>query len=592
VSELARAGEKVELKDLQPLLQKLDANDPAGLDQVLKQVNGAASPEEARRFLGAVNGLDPKVASQVLKDPSAVQKLADVAKKLPLDRTTDHLSDALKNAKSPEDVNKLLGALDSADPADANKLAKTLKGLEPEQMSKLVNNPDGLADLTKTLKSLDGEALDSFVKITKNMDADGIANMAKYASKAEGDVFQKLMKGAAPLLEKMDGRALGELANGLAKGFGAIGSLLGKMGVELTGEIAGKVLKNVAKMVPVLGAIPGFVDAALLTKQSIELQGKNTDLALLASNGAKLNALDSVGGLILDATGVGAGVDLAVGVGFGVAELALDIGLSSEKAKMEAAKKNGEEYEAPGWVKGINIAAAVATAPVGVAEYIARKGPKGAFEDAKWALGQGGKLADKAWDLMKAAGGKFVEFAGEAVEALKNLGEAGVDKLEDLAKGTGEFAAAAAEKAQEAIRDLARLPGEAAKKAAEAIARGVDAGADWAKDAATELLKDGAEAMKTVAKTWANGMSDGAKAVVDNLENLGEAGVDALKDLGSFGGDLAEYTVGKLKNLAEDGVDAAKDALGALEDLGGRVGDLAGDVLGGLGGVLKKLPGF
>ncbi|HEY0880099.1 MAG TPA: hypothetical protein VGD87_01150, partial [Archangium sp.] len=565
VSELARAGDKVALDDLKPLLTKLDVNNPAGLDNVLKQVNDAPSADEAKRFLGAVNGLDPKVASEVLADPASTQKLADVAKKLPVDGTTDHLADAVKNAKNPEDVNKLLGALDSADPADANKLAKTLKGLEPAQMSKLLGNAEGLADLTKTLKGLDGEALDSFVKLTKNMDASGIADMAKYASKADGEIFQKLMRGAAPLLEKLDGRA--------------IGSLLGKMGVELTGEIAGKVLKNVAKMVPALGAIPGFVDAALLTKQSIELQGKNTDLALLAGNGAKLNALDAVGGLILDATGVGVGVDLAVGVGFGVAELALDIGLSSEKAKMEAATKNGEEYEAPGWVKGVNIAAAVATAPVGVAEYIARKGPKGAFEDAKWALGQGGKLADKAWDLIKAAGGKFVEFAGEAVEALKNLGEAGVDKLADLAKGTGELAAAAAEKAQEALADLAALPGEAAKKAAEAIGNAVDEGAEWAQKAATTLLSNGAEAMKDVAKAWANGMSDGAKAVVNGLEDLGEAGVDALKDLGSFGGDLAEYTVGKLKNLAEDGVDAAKDALGTLADLGGDVGELAGDVL-------------
>jgi hypothetical protein len=596
VADLARVDGRVGMDDLKPLLTKLDVNNTAGLDNVLKQVTSAASDDEAKRFLKAVNGLDPKVASQVLADPKATEQIASLAKKLPPDGVTDHLADAIKNAKSPDDVTKLLGTLDAADPADAAKLAKTLKGLEPAEMSKLLGNAEGMADLTKTLKSLDGEALDSFAKLTKNMDANGIADMAKYASKAEGDVFQKLMRGAAPLLEKMDGRAIGELANGLAKGFNAIGSLLGRLGVPLTADVAGKVLKNVAKMVPALGAIPGFVDAALLTKQSIELQGKNTDLALLASNGAKLNALDAVGGLLLDATGVGVGVDLAVGVGFGVAELALDIGLSSEKAKMEAAKKNGEEYEAPGWVKGVNIAAAVATGPAGIAEYIARKGPKGAFEDAKWALGQGGKLGDKAWDLIKAAGGKFVEFAGEAVEALKNLGEAGVDKLADLAKGTGELAAAAAEKAQEALADLAALPGEAAKKAAEAIGNAVDEGAEWAQKAATTLLSNGAEAMKDVAKAWANGMSDGAKAVVNGLEDLGEAGVDALKDLGTFGGDLAEYTVGKLKNLAEDGIGAAKDALGTLADLGGDVGELAGDVLGGLGGLAKKglsvLPGL
>ena len=111
VSELSRAGTQVELDDLKPPLQKLDVNDHAGLDEVLTQVHGAATPEEAKRFLKAVNGLDPKVASQVLKDPAAAQKIADLAKKLPLDPTTDHLADGIKNAKSPDDVNKLLGAL-------------------------------------------------------------------------------------------------------------------------------------------------------------------------------------------------------------------------------------------------------------------------------------------------------------------------------------------------------------------------------------------------------------------------------------------------------------------------------------------------
>ncbi len=594
VAELARAADKVELSDLKPLLEKLDVTQPGALDEVLKQVNHAASPEEAKRFIGAVNGLDPKVAADVLKDPASAQRIADLAKKMPVDQTTDHLAEALKNAKSTDDVNKLIGALDSAEPAEANKLAKALKGMDPAEMSKLLGDTEGLQNFTKAVKSLDGEALDSFVKITRGMDAAGVANLSKYASLADGDVFQKLMRGAAPLLEKMDGRAIGELANGLAKGFDAIGKLLGKMGItRITGEIAAKVLKNVAKMVPVLGAIPGFVDAALLTKQAADLYGKNKDLSMLALNGAKLNALDAVGGLILDATGVGAGVDLAVGIGLGVAELALDIGLSTERAKMEAAEQNGTEYETPGWVKGVNIAAAALQGPQGVAEYVAFMGPKKAFEDAKWALSEGGELAEKAWEVIKEAGGKFVEFAAEAVEALKDLGEWGVDKLEDLAGGAGELAEAAAEKAQEALKSLASETGEAAKKAAEAIGRAVDAGADWAKDAAVDLLKNGADAMKDVAEAWADNMTDGARAVVNGLEDLGEAGVEALKDLSEFGGDLAEYTVDKLKNLAEDGIDAAKDALGTLSELPGAVGGLAKDVLGGLGGLAKKIiPGI
>ncbi|MFP2913504.1 hypothetical protein ACLESD_52650, partial [Pyxidicoccus sp. 3LFB2] len=91
VSELGRAGSKVDIQDLAPLLQKLDANDAGGLDNVLKHVNNAANPEEAKRFLSAVNGLDPKVTAEALKNPDTAEKLFKLSGKMPLDATTDHL---------------------------------------------------------------------------------------------------------------------------------------------------------------------------------------------------------------------------------------------------------------------------------------------------------------------------------------------------------------------------------------------------------------------------------------------------------------------------------------------------------------------
>ncbi|MCP3140130.1 hypothetical protein [Pyxidicoccus xibeiensis] len=592
VSELGRAGSQVDIKDITPLLQKLDASNAGGLDNVLRQVNNAASPEEAKRFLGAVSGLDPKIMAEALKDGGTTEKLFNLSKKMPVDGTTDHLGDMLKKVKSGGDLEKVLGKLDGLDGPEANKMAKALKGLDAGELGKLINEPDALDNLGKTLKHLDGQDLDTFVKLTSNMDAGGISKLAKFAGQTDGSTIKDVLKVAGPLLEHMDGRTLGKLGEALGKGLDMMSGLLTRMGVAVTGEVAGKVLKNLSKIVPGLGALPGLYDAAKLTKEGMDLKDQNKDLSFLAFTGAKLNALDAVGGLILDATGVGVGVDLAAGAVLGVAELALDIGLHSEKAKMVEAQQKGESYEAPDWVKAVNLAGAVAGGPVGIGHMIAHYGPKESFEMAKWGLEQGGKIAEKAWDVMKEVGGKFVEYAGEAVEALKNLGEAGVEKLEDLAKGAGEFAEAAAAEAQEALKDMAKATGEAARKAAEAISRGVDAGAEWAKDAATELLKDGAEAMKDVAKAWADGMTDGAKAVVDGLENLGEEGVEALKDLSSAGGDVAEYTVDKLKNLADAGIDAAKDALGKLEDLGGAVGDLAKGALGKLGGLVSALPGL
>jgi len=517
------------------------------------------------------------------------ERLKSLSDKLPLDLETDQLKGALGAVRSKEGLDALTTKLDDVaktDPKQANRLAKVLKGMDAQELDKMLRNVDGagaaLDDLAQMAGKLDDTGADNLAKAVKNMDAGSLKAFTNMAGKVPQDLLDQSLKALTPVLEKTDSRLIGMAFKGLD-------ALLGKMGVRMTGEAAEKIFKGLSKMIPGVGAIPGAIDTYRLGKEAAELRDQNKDLGYLALTGAKLNAIDAVGGLVLSATGVGAAVDLGVGAAFGIAEIALDLGLHSEKAKMTEAKQKGEEYEAPGWVKGVNLFAAAATSPVGALDYVAYMGPKKAFEDAKWALEQGGQLADKAWDVIKAAGGKLAEFAGEAVEALKNAGEWGVDKLEDLAGGVGDLAEAAKEKAQEALKTMARLPGEAAKKAAEAINRALGSGAEWAKDAATELLKDGVGAMKDVAKLWADGMSDGAKAVVDNLENLGEEAVETLQDLSGAGGELAEYTVGKLKNLAEDGVEAAEDALGALKDIGGKAGELAEDALGGLGKVARAL---
>jgi hypothetical protein len=585
LTELEARG--IPVKDLGPALTKLST--PDALDNAVSQIKNGTTPEQAKKYFATIGALDPKVATEALEDPRVAERLKNLSDKLPLDLQTDQLKGVLGAVRSKEGLDALTSKLDDVaktDPKQASRLAKVLKGMDPQQLDKVLRNVDGagqaLDDLAKMAGKLDDAGVDNLAKVVKNMDPGSLKAFTSMAGKVPQDLLDKSLKLLTPVLEKTDSRIIG-----LA--FKALDTVLGKMGVPLTTEAAEKIFKGLSKMIPAVGAIPGAVDTVKLGKEAAELHGQNKDLGYLALVGSKLNAIDTVGGIVLSATGVGAAVDLGVGAAFGIAELALDLGLHHEKAKMTEAKQKGEEYEAPGWVKAVNLFAAAATSPAGAIDYVAYMGPKKAFEDAKWALEQGGKLADKAWEVIKAAGGKLAEFAGEAVEALKNAGEWGVARLEELAGGVGDLAKAAQEKAQEALKAVARLPGEAAKKAAEAINRALDAGAEWAKAAATELLKDGVGAMKDVAKLWANGMSAGAKAVVDNLENLGEEAVDTLKDLSSAGGAVAEYTVGKLKNLAEDGVEAAKDALGTLADLGGKAGELAGDALDGLGNLARKL---
>ncbi len=583
VADIAQAADKVDAGELGKALQNV--SDPAALDEVLKQVKNAPDGDAATKFLKTAAALDPKLANEALKNPQMAEKLARLGTTLidDLNSPINQLGDVLKAVKTPEALGNLTDKLAAMNPpGDANKLGKVLKGLDKDELDKVLKNSDSLDNVAKMVKGLDDGAVDSLARTMKNMDAGAVDALSKLGSKVPPELLSKTMGLLKPVLEKVDSRLIGE-------GFKLLDKIVGKMGVPLTADVAGKVFKNIAKIVPAVGAIPGLVDAVKLGKESIELRDKNKDLGYLALVGSKLNAVDSVAGLVLDATGVGAAVDLAAGAVFGIAELALDIGLSSEKAKMEAAQAEGKEYEAPDWVKGVNLVGAAAQGPAGALDLVAYYGPKEAFELAKWGLEKGGELAKKGLELIEKVGGPFVEFAADAVGALKNAGEAGVEALETLAKGGSEFAKKAAEEAGEALYDMAKTSGEAAKKAAEAIGRGVEAGADWAKEAATELLKDGVGAMKDVAKAWADNLTDGAKAVIDGLEKLDDLGVEALKDLSSAGGELADYSVGKLKDLAESGVDAAKDALNGLKDLGGKVGDLAGSALDGLGDLVSSI---
>jgi hypothetical protein len=73
-------------------------------------------------------------------------------------------------------------------------------------------------------------------------------------------------------------------------------------------------------------------------------------------------------GRLLDATSVGAAVNVATGTAFGIAELALDLSFDSEK-KMEA---NPAGYRAPDWMKAVNLGYRAAIGASGTAALIAK----------------------------------------------------------------------------------------------------------------------------------------------------------------------------------------------------------------------------
>ncbi len=510
-------------------LEKVMKNvtDKAALDKLVTQLSGldAAGTKNA---VAALATLEKPLLNEVLKDPKLGTQLTEIASKL------------------GPDAGKQLGtALKGLDKAGAESLLKLGAAMDPDQFAKTLADPTAAENLAKTLGKLDPKSVDGLVKIAADMDADGLKTLLKFSAVAPKEALETGIRTLGPILEKGGGRLLG-------KALGALDAIVAKLGVELTGDVAVKVFKSLVKIAPVAGAVPNVIDAAKYTQESAELRSKNKDLGFLALVGAGLNTADAAFGIIADATGVGVLADIGGSIAFSVAELALDIGFSNEKAKM---LKNPDGYQAPDWVKAVNLVGAVATAPAGVTALVGYYGLDGTKDLAMWAVEKGGELAKKAWDALKQIGGPVVEYVGEAVSKLKDLGEAGVDALKYIAENPGELGQAAVDAALGGLKDL----GEA----------GVHA--------LSELAKANAEL---------------AKAAVGALEDVGEAGVEALKDLAQVNEQLAELTVGALKNLAEGGLDVAKDALGGLADLGGAAADFAGDALGALGSVVSKLNPF
>jgi hypothetical protein len=145
-------------------------------------------------------------------------------------------------------------------------------------------------------------------------------------------------------------------------------SVLSKRGVAGGKELAGKVFKNLLKIVPVVGAIPNAVDAMSYARKSAELCDKSPDLSAFALFGSKLNVVDGAIGIALDFAGVGIAVDVVVSLGFSGAELVFDIAFEQELAKFNADPSN---YQVPDWMKAVNLTFSWATWSKGAEEVLA-----------------------------------------------------------------------------------------------------------------------------------------------------------------------------------------------------------------------------
>ena len=576
----------------------------AGVKDAGKIADGAVKAADV-----AVKGLDPKIAHSLTeKDTKALTELAEKV-------GADKLEPVLKGITDKAALDGLTKQLGSMDAAAGKRLLSSLGGLEHSVLEKALKNPEMAESLGKLATKLDDEGAKVMSKMVKEFDEDALKSLVKFTDHLAPEALKDGLKILGPAMEKGGSKVVGQ-------GLKVLEKVLGKMGVKITGEVAAKALKNLVKIVPVAGAIPNAIDAVKYGKEALELRDQNKDLGLFALNAAKLNVLDGAAGIIMDATGVGVAADVAVSVGFSAAELAMDIGFESEKAKMLADPKN---YQAPDWMKAVNLAAA-AVDPIGTVAYM---GPEGTAKMLEWGVEKGAKgtvelakfagvtTAEVAGNQLKTAGNMMHQLAdvirnpgkyGQAVaDAALNTYNTVIEKGGELAKAAKETltgivndAKALGAKGLEKLEWIAKNPGEAAKIAVEGVKDMLNKGIDLATDAGKALYKKGVETLESLQKGWENlkgaakdkaleliqSAKDGLKSAVNKAVELGEKAVDlvtwaathpgevgqmakkAVTDALAKGGELAKKTWDGIKALGNQGLELAQSAITTLKNAG------------------------
>lgn len=564
-----------------------------------------------------IKGLDPKLA----KELSAAEKgaLGELATKY-----GKELEPVLKGITDKAGLDALKKQLGGLDDAAGKRLLTALGGLEHGVLNKALKNPELAGSLAKLATKLDDEGAKTVGKMIGSFDEAALKSLVKFTDQLAPEALKDGLKILGPALEKGGSKVLGQ-------GLKVLESALGKMGVKITGEVAAKALKNLVKVIPVAGAIPNAIDAVKYGKEAIELRDKNKDLGFFALAAAGVNVADGAVGIALDLTGVGVGVDIAVSVGFSAAELAMDIGFEQEKAKMLA---DPENYQAPGWMKAVNLAYAAAQGPSGVAQLAAYYGPEGAAQLVQWGVETGAKgsieLAKQVGISQAEAAGDSLKLGGAMLKQLadvvrnpekygKVVADAAINTYNTVIEKGGALATQAKEQLKAIVDDAKKLgakgletmkwiatnPGEAAKIAVDGIKSVITQGVDLATDAGKALYKKGVETLEGLQTGWENlkgaakekakelitAAKDGLKSAVNKAVELGEKGIDlvtwaathpgevgkiakdAVVDTLKKGGELAKKAWDEIRNLKDKGVTLAKDAIGALKNAGEKAVD-------------------
>lgn len=528
---LAVATIGVELKDLKKDLSELkDLLKQHGVTQVDEVIT-----EGTRLAAATTLGITPEVAQKL--SPAQLAKVTALAEK---EGVGEALPKVLGQVKDPAELDALLKHTEDLDPKSAKAFLETLGTLEPKTLQGLLGDGDTLGKLSKLAKSLPDESKATLGAFLAKFDGDNLKRFVDLAGKVDPAVLAKSLEFA----KGADGKLI-------AEGFKWVAKILDKVGVEATGKVAVQLLSGLGKIIPVAGGVLSGIDAVKFFKESADTS-LDPNLRYFALTAGKLNTLDTVGAVI-EATGIG-NVDAPVQIALGVAELAMGIAFDAEKAKFEQAKADGKPYEAPGWMKAVNIASAVAQGPQGLTELALIYGPEGAAELLQDGVKAGMKGAIALGEQM---GMTQAELAGDTLKAQGAL----MHQLADVIRNPSKYGERAKQLAQDAAKQLDAIVakgGELAKQAQETLGQAVDA--------AKKLGEKGVETLAWIAEN----PGTAAKLAVDGLQSLANQGLALADATGKALYKKAVETLGTLKAGWETLSGAAREQAKALIDGAGK----------------------
>ena len=558
--------------------------------------------------------LDPRLRESLTPEQLyRIDALGDELLAEGADAADNLVHDLLSKVDDPASLEPLLDLLEAQpDTASRRALTETLEVLKPGALDDLLeigaDGRSGAIALGETLSRLDDEGRAALRKVIGSFDAEAVEVLTRLGAQLDTGTLNDFLRVAEHLPSFELGRTLTFLDDALRAA-----------GVVLTPDIAGRLVKGAGKLVPLVGAVPALYDIGQLGLVVGDTSLPD-DIRYLAATGIKINGADAISSVAEAFFGV-TGLPIAADVSIGVAALAVDLIVTDQIAKHEAAVAAGEEYAAPTWLTTANVTVAGALGPPGWLEYWAIYGPDDGIAALGVAAESGGTAAVHAAEGLLTLGaegiGDGLEMTAEGLHLLADivrnpdvygeraaaLGRQAVERLGELAEGVGELADAARDELVEVVGDLKSLgedglealgwiasnPGEAADIALEAIgdvargalALGTEAGRAVAA-AALDTLDSVIELGGRAAEAARAAVSDVADRAVElgreGIETLGwiasnpgesaEIARQALRDVAVQGGELAHAAYEEILDLGEAGVDLAKDVARELVDLG------------------------